>query len=131
MLGRGLFPEFLTFGVLGSGFHFNVAGHAGLQDILEQYYVGLIESVAAGRGLVLDRVAAEVELTDLGNGHFTAEIDLVDAFVTGKELLLHMDITLEGKGQGALLSVAASPRARGEALWAELFAVREYLKSSF
>jgi len=106
-----------------------VRGRAALLELLERYYVGLIESVAKGRGLELDRPAAKIELEAVTETRYVAKVDLIDAFVTGKPVVVNMELELVANGKGMQVLVAASPKARSHAIWTELRGVLGTLRS--
>lgn len=107
-----------------------LAGREDLLDVLEQYYVGLIRAVAGSRGHTLEKDAT-VALEELAPGRYRATVELIDAFVTLQPLTIRMDLTLEDRDTGSLLSAAASKQDRDHAVWAELLAVREHLRRGF
>lgn len=82
-----------------------------LETLLDQYYQGLVAAVASQRKLALP---ADVDATVTGEASgFHATVAMYDAFVTGKPLTLHMDVTIEG----ACVRAAASPQPRTHRVW--------------
>ncbi len=103
-----------------------------LARLLEQYYDGLISLVAASNELELDGEPATVALTRADDAHFAATVSLVDAFVTGEEIELSMDLVLEPRADdapGVRVLVMASPQPRSHSIWTELLAARGLLGS--
>lgn len=87
---------------------------ARLETLLDQYYQGLVAAVASERKLALP---ADVDATVTGDAPgFRATVAMYDAFVTGKPLTLHMDVTVEG----ACVRAAASPQPRTHRVWQDL-----------
>ena len=93
------------------------AGTDRLTKLIEHYYVGLISTVAANRERDLTRAPAKVSLEALGKNRYRAKIDLIDVFVTGKPVLLNLDLSLVDRNDGTYVLVAASPQPRTHAIW--------------
>lgn len=100
-----------------------VVGQPAVQSLLEQYYKGLITAVAKSRNVTLDREAAVVQLEALSENRYRAKVDLVDAFVTGRPLTIHMDIELRAKGSGTQVRARVSPQRADHDVWKSLTAV--------
>lgn len=105
-------------------FEDRVSGEAALQSILEQYYTGLITAVASSNNIQIDGPAARVVVEAAGGRRFHADVHLVDAFVTGKPLTVHMDIEVHDREAGSNVLAAVSPQNRNHTIWRSLFAVR-------
>jgi hypothetical protein len=114
----GMFdPEAETY--FSYAFVLRLAGSAPLdrarvETLLDQYYRGLVAAVASERELALPD---DVDATVTGDASgFRATVSMYDAFVTGKPLTLHMDVTVEG----SCVRAAASPRPRDHRVWQDL-----------
>ena len=88
---------------------------AALKAILDAYYRGLTRAVAESKKLELpiDEIASRVEPDGQG---LRATIAMYDAFVTGEALELELRMTVAG----TCVTVQASPRPAGDAVWAML-----------
>ena len=100
-----------------------VAHSRDLLFLLEAYYDGLITAVASGKDMDVGSDPATVQLQEEGEGRYWAQVDLIDAFVTGEPLRVHMQIDTST----STLRAAASPQPRDHPLWRELLAVRDLL----
>jgi Zn-finger nucleic acid-binding protein len=109
-------------------FEEKIDGSARVKDILEQYYTGLITAVAKRRNVPLDRPAAQVKLETVTDRKFRANVDLIDAFVTGKPVVVHMDIELKTSEKGTALLAAVSPQPRTHDVWRSLKFVLEAIE---
>lgn len=86
-----------------------------LDEIFELYYDGLIKAVAK---VDVGDDPAQVEVQQIAQGHYEAEIHLIDGFVTQKPLDLNVEIRTEGEiSDTSFVHVLASPRPRGDAVW--------------
>lgn len=104
-------------------FEEKIEGRARLKELLDQYYTGLITAVAKSREISLDRPAARIEVTALDDRRYRADVDLVDAFVTGKPLIVTMDVRLKDGKSGTDVLAAVSPQPRTHDIWRSLKAV--------
>lgn len=94
-----------------------------LTEILELYYDGLIQSVAASRGSSLGDDAATVRLHAVGGDQYEARIEMIDAFVTMEPLDLHVKIRASAADGGRTrLDVKASPQPYEHEIWRRLTA---------
>jgi len=90
-----------------------------LHGFLTDYYVGLCEAVGESRNLDLDLDAIAVRVAPGSHG-YDAQIDMFDAFVTGKELALDLEISVvAGKEYIDVLGLA-SPHPKTAMAWKEL-----------
>ncbi len=90
-----------------------------LTDLFEQYYDGLLASVAQGRDVTLED-AAQVELFSVGADHYEAHVTLVDAFVTMEPVWLDARIRVRETGESSLVSVLISPQHEAHGIWEQL-----------
>jgi len=102
-----------------------------LEKDLMKYYKGLCGAVAKSRKLDLDLSKISVQVTKqekkgkLGGEEaetFQARIEMVDAFVTGKPLTLHLELwgrPADGKKRSCLFAIA-SPKEKSAAVWETL-----------
>lgn len=97
-----------------------VGGLSEVQSLLDHYYVGLITTVARSRDLTLNQPAATVEVSTFGDQQYRAKVDLVDAFVTGQPITIHMNIELKDHGNGSHFLAAVSPQPRHHDIWKAL-----------
>ena len=101
-------------------FEESAGGEDWLRDVLEQYYDGLITAVAGSRGLTLEGEPAEVTLRPGEDGKQRADVDLVDAFVTGAPLTIHMELELVPSDAGTQVRAAVSPQPPDHPVWSDL-----------
>ncbi len=99
-------------------------GEAGIANFLELYYDGLLGMVGTGRGYDMGDDPAQVHVGQPKNGVYPIRIELIDGFVTGKPLTLHMD----WRGAGKTLRIIASPQPRDHQLWGQLRAIVNVLE---
>ena len=99
------------------------SGSEAVKDFLEQYYDGLLGLVGRGRGLDMGDDPAQVQIESASEQKLEVKVDLIDAFVTGKPLVLFLDWRSEGK----TVHVTASPQPRSHEIWHSLRAVAEQL----
>lgn len=93
----------------------------GVTELFEQYYDGLIGAVGGSRGLDLPDDPATARFERREDGVFVGEVDLIDAFVTGEPLTVHVDVRPDTIGADAsVLRVLASPQPRDHVVWARL-----------
>lgn len=102
-----------------------------IEKELLKYYKGLCGAVGKSRKLDLDlsKITVQVKKLDakgkLGGedaDRFEATIDMVDAFVTGKPLTLHLECWARGVqgGKRSGFFALASPKAKSEPIWEAL-----------
>jgi hypothetical protein len=91
------------------------ADRAQIDSLLDRYYQGLVAAVATDRGLTIPIERVDATVTGQAPA-FQATVSMYDAFVTGKPLTLHMDVTMTG----ACLRAAASPQPRAHEVWQQL-----------
>jgi hypothetical protein len=91
------------------------ADRAQIDSLLDRYYQGLVAAVATDRGLTIPIERVDATVTGQAPA-FQATVSMYDAFVTGKPLTLHMDVTMTG----ACLRAAASPQPRTHEVWQQL-----------
>lgn len=96
-----------------------LAGQAAIASFLELYYDGLLGSVGKGRGFDMGDDPAQVQVGALEDGVHPIRIELIDGFVTGKPLTLHMEWRPEGK----TARIIASPQPKTHGIWNQLRAV--------
>ena len=93
-------------------------------SFLERYYRGLSAAVSEGSGFEIDEQAFlfEVERTEMG---FSAEVGMVDPFVTGEALALQFDLSVQPGPRRTDLFGVVSPAPRDASPWDEMRAMRE------
>jgi len=92
-----------------------------LGALLDLYYDGLITAVGGQRGVKVGANPAHVLVRETGPGRFAVDVALVDAFVTGEALILHMRVRAEPGGPGtSLLRITASPQPDDHPVWPRL-----------
>lgn len=93
----------------------------GVTELFEQYYDGLIAAVGGSRGLDLPDDPATARFERREDGVFVGEVDLVDAFVTGEPITVHVDVRPDSiDADASVLRVLASPQPRDHVVWARL-----------
>ena len=94
-----------------------------LGELLEEYYIGLVETVAASRGFEIDGAPAKVEVLSTEGESSTVIVNLIDPFVNGQRLTLNLDVTMRGVEEGCRIEVAGSPQPREHAIWKDMRSV--------
>lgn len=93
-------------------------GEAALASLLNGLYRGLISSVARGRKIDFEGEAATVDLSFAWERHFRGHVDLVDAFVTGERIRVHLEVETVARTEGGTaVRVAASPQDANHGMW--------------
>lgn len=94
---------------------------ASLTDLFEEYYDGLLLAVGEGRGLDMGVDPASVHLSSDGDNRYHADIDMIEAFVTGERLDLNILIEVTPLGpDSSFLKVQASPQPANHEIWKSL-----------
>jgi len=92
-----------------------------LDELFEAYFDGLLSSVGAARGEDLGDDPADVRVQRISEGHYEAQVHLIDVFVTMKAIDLLMTIdAAPAQAGGGLLEIQASPQEREHAVWRSL-----------
>lgn len=107
-----------------------------LRSFLLTYYRGLCRAVGEDRKLEIadSAIKAEVRGTHFehpGVNAFSARLDIIDAFVTGKPLVLNVDILARtDTADGAEFFALVSPKPRDHEVWHVLSRMRlQYLRA--
>jgi len=98
--------------------------HKTIHAELLKYYRGLASAVGKGRGRNIDTTKFELAYTPVPDkpGRYTATLNWVEPFVTGKAQALHFEVesaAVPGTG-GCRLSMSASPQTKDHKIWAAL-----------
>lgn len=97
---------------------------AAIANFLELYYDGLLGMVGGGNGYDMGDDPAQVHVGQPKDGVYPIRVELIDGFVTGKPLTLHMD----WRGEGKTLRIIASPQPRDHQLWDQMRAIVNVLE---
>ncbi len=101
---------------------------ARIDELLEDYYNGLMSAVAAGKDIISDPVRVEVVRT--APNHFEAKIHLTDAFTTLKPIDLRVMIETAAESDNrAILRVRVSPQPKEHEIWRSLQAAIASIQS--
>jgi len=92
-----------------------------LDEMLEEYYDGLISAVAAGSEEDVGSDPAQVEVTRVAANMFEAKMQLIDAFTTFEpvDLILRIEAIAESDRR-TVLQIQASPQPTNHEIWRSL-----------
>lgn len=102
-----------------------------IEQILAQYYRGLCAAVASSKGLDIDASQITVHINKAKSRKsnlktYRSEVLFFDAFNTGEEVLLQMELEIfrdKAQGKSQILALV-SPQAYTSALWKKLYQIR-------
>ena len=104
---------------------------ARIDELLENYYDGLISAVAGDGDKSVGSDPAQVDVRRTAPNHFEAQIHLIDTFTTFEpmDLRVMVDTVTEAEGHSAL-HIQASPQPEEHAIWRSLEAAIAAIQES-
>lgn len=94
---------------------------ARLEDLLEKYYSGLMNSFAADRGKDISGTPTRVDVVRTAPNRYEASMHLIDAFATFKPIDLRVVIdAIPETDTRTSLSIQVSPQPKEHAIWRSL-----------
>lgn len=98
-----------------------LAGVGAVTTLLEQLYDGLLASVGRGKSLAMEGDVATVALKATDGECFRGQVDLIDAFVTGERVRVHLEVETRARAAGGTaVRVAASPQPAEHPVWSDI-----------
>jgi hypothetical protein len=106
-----------------------------LKTLLSKYYKGLYSAVAASKKMEIDTSQIKVHFGELKKSssptkNYSVQIDFIDCFTNGQNVLLNMELEVIPKKQSKGLYVLSivSPQSNQSVSWKELREVKEKIK---
>lgn len=92
-----------------------------LEDLLEQYYNGLMATFAAGTNNDISTTPARIEVAPTAPNRYEARMHLIDAFATFEPINLRIVVDTVARADArSTLSIQVSPQPPHHAIWRSL-----------
>ncbi len=99
------------------------------KQLLYKYYRGLCYAVANSKKMAIDTSKIKIDLKRQKKANYTGTVVYFDTFNSGEELLLNIDLDVvkNKKTNTSYIIGLVSPKSKKEAVWSELYAIRNSL----